>query len=72
MTEESKIIASEVASIKSAVSRDVLDALYVEFIGYSRIDDEPSVTAEVLRADLLDYQREICYASGTYYAAVGL
>ena len=72
MTEESKIIASEVAAIKAAVSRDVLDALYIEFIGYSRIDDEPSVTAEALRADLLVYQCEICYASGTHCAAVGL
>ena len=72
MTEESKIIAREVAAIKAAPTLCGLDALYVQYIGYSRLDDEPNVSAASLRGDLLDYQREICAASGTDCSSVGL
>jgi hypothetical protein len=65
-------IAADVAAIKNAASLQALDAMYVDFVGYSRIEDEPSVTAETLRDDLLDYQREICYSVGVHCASVGL
>ena len=72
MTHIETIIAREVSAIKAAPTREALDDLYSEYVGYSRLDDEPGVTAETLRGDLLDYQREICAASGTHCAAVGL
>jgi hypothetical protein len=72
MKEEARIIACEVAAIKAATDRYTLDALYVEYVGYSRVEDEPWITEGQLRADLIDYQREICHASGTDCTAVGL
>lgn len=49
-----------------------LDALYVEWIGYSAVEDDAEATEASLRETLGDYIREVCYAAGVHVSTVGL
>ena len=51
------------AAIDAAQTLTDLDALYVSWIGYSAVADNPATTAEELHADLLDYVLEATTAA---------
>jgi hypothetical protein len=49
-----------------AETREDLDALYVDIVGYSLLEDEPDATEEHLR-DMCDgFLREECYSLGIH------
>lgn len=65
-------IKAHVEQIKAAADKQALASIYLDLIGYDPFEDEPSNTAEEVRAVLLDFVRELCFASGVQCADVGL
>lgn len=61
-----------VADLSTAATINELDALYVNWIGYSAIEDDPLQTAEQLRGDLRDYIKEFCFSTGIDCEVAGL
>ena len=61
-----------VAAIYAASTIEELAMLYECEVGYNPLVDEPIQTADELRATLIDYQREACYANGIQCASVGI
>lgn len=53
-------------ALQGAKTLEALDALNVEWIGHSRVEDDPAVDAYTLRDDLQDYIREVCYSTGVH------
>ena len=61
-----------VEDLNTAKSLRDLDELYFNWIGYSTMEDDPTQTADDVRAVLRDYIKEFCVATGTPCGAVGL
>lgn len=61
-----------VEDLNTAETLADLDALYVNWIGYSTLEDEPNQTADDVRAVLRDYIKEFCAATGTPCGLAGL
>ena len=64
---EARAMATTLHSAKTLAD---LDRLYVEWIGYSIVEDSPSETADSIRAILRDYIKEFCYSTGTHCSDV--
>jgi len=58
------------ADLASAQTLSDLDALYVNWFGYSVVEDDPASTEQDVRADLRDYIKEFCHSTGTHCAEV--
>lgn len=54
------------ARVQACDTLQGFDALWLEWVGYSMIEDSPDATAENIRADLVDYIKEFCYDAGIY------
>ena len=71
-THASQEATAMVTALSAAQTLDDLDALYVKWIGYSTMEDDPSQTPDEVRAVLRDYIKEFCYSTGTHCGLVGL
>lgn len=56
--------AQMAADLSRAHTLQSLDALYLQWVGYSMVQDAPDKTAPELRAMLADYLGEYCAAAG--------
>jgi hypothetical protein len=68
-TREARAMFADLLASKTLAD---LDRLYVNWIGYSVVEDHPSITEEALRGDLRDYIKEVCAATGVYCGNVSL
>lgn len=65
-------LAAQAAALADASTLDELDTLYVEWVGYSIVQDDAAATVEGVRDTLTDYLRECCYAYGVHVGDIGL
>ena len=56
------------ASVEQAQTLAQLDDCYREIIGYSIVEDDPSQTAETVRALLVGFIDEFCASCGISYS----
>ena len=55
------------ADLSNAKTLAELDVLYVSWIGYSIVADDPQVQAPEVNDILQDYLREVCHSTGVHW-----
>jgi hypothetical protein len=66
---EAKAMAADLSTAETLVD---LGQLYVNWIGYNTLEDDPGQTFEDIKGVLQDYIREFCYTCGIDCSDVGL
>jgi adenylosuccinate synthase len=65
-------LAGYARRLEAAQTREEVGLIYTQMVGYDSAADDPEATLDTLRADALDYVKEVCVAHGIPCGIVGL